>query len=182
MGFKSVLGTIAPFLGAAATGNVPALVTMAAAKIGTAFGVKVDPTPQGIEKAVTDAQAADPEALLKLKSLDIEFQETMAKLGIDSVETLEKIAADDRDSARKREIAVKDKTPMVLSVFDGAGFVAAFVVLLCVAVPPAIHDLLVIMVTTLANNLVQERSYYFGSSSGSAAKTQIMAQQAASKD
>jgi hypothetical protein len=60
-----------PFLGALATGGVPALVAAAASAIGDALGTPVDATPQGIDDAL---KAATPEQLATLKQIDADLK------------------------------------------------------------------------------------------------------------
>jgi len=66
-----------PFIGALATGGVPALVATAATAIGEALGTTVEPTPQGVEAAV---RAATPEQLIALKSVDSNLKIRMREL------------------------------------------------------------------------------------------------------
>lgn len=65
--FKSVFKNLFPFISAAASIGGP-LGTLAANAVGGALGVNVDPTQDGIDQAITDAQIKDPEALAKLQS------------------------------------------------------------------------------------------------------------------
>lgn len=60
-----------PWIGAAATGNVPALVTMAAAAVSSALGTEVPATPNAVAAAIA---SATPEQLLALKTAEQDFQ------------------------------------------------------------------------------------------------------------
>lgn len=101
---------IAPWISAAAVGNVPALVGLAAQTISTVTGKDVKADTDAISAAIA---GATPEQLQALKQADNEFALKMQTLGFESEEALEKIAADDRASARNREVAVRDYTPEV---------------------------------------------------------------------
>lgn len=114
--FKKMLGAVAPMLGAAFGGPLGgAAATAIVSKLGLnkADGTPVDP---GDAKQLQDALTplmGNPDTLLKLKEADAEFTTTMTKLGFDNEQALEKIAADDRASARQREVQVRDYTPEV---------------------------------------------------------------------
>lgn len=185
MSVKSILATVGktafPFIATAATAGNP-LLGLVANFVGTKLGVaKVEPTPEGIDAAINLAGEKDPDVLLKLQQADVEFKEYMAKLGFDNIEKMEAMHTADVANARAREIAVKDRTPQYLAYVDGVAFLSAFVVLLLVQVPPAIHDLLLIMVTTLGNSVITERGYYFGSSKSTASKDETIATVATAK-
>lgn len=177
--WKNMLKKVAPFIGAAATGDVPALVGMAATAIGGALGKEVKPTADGIAAAMA---GATPEDLLKLKEAEQAFAENMQRLGFEHVEHLEQIAAGDRDSARKREMEVKDQTPMLLACFVTLGFFGILLFMLRHTVPPTNAAVLNIMLGSLGTAWLAIVYYYFGSSSGSDRKTDIIAAQARGGD
>lgn len=83
-----------PFIGALATGGVPALVAAAASAIGDALGAPVEASKDGIDKAL---QAATPEQLAALKQIDNDLKIKMR--GFDVEETKAYIA--DTADARK---------------------------------------------------------------------------------
>lgn len=178
MGFGSILKTAFPFISAAAGLGGP-LGTMAANAVGQALGVeKVDPSPDGITAAITAAQSKDPDALLKLQDAENQFKLQMQKLGLDDAEKMAQMDVDDRANARARQIAVKDRTPAILAFTTTAGFFALLALLAYHAVPVQSEKLLDVMLGSLGTAWIGVMNYFFGSSSGSAAKTQIMAQQA----
>src|SRR3990172_1849137 len=108
----------------------------------------------------------DPEAELKVKSALLEFEDK-AKLRAND---LEKIQADDRASARAREIAVKDKTPQILAFISLFGFFGILTALIFADIPPTAKDVLYVMVGVLGTLVTGVVQYYFGSSSGSSNK------------
>jgi len=110
----------------------------------------------------------DPEAELKVKSALLEFEDK-AKIRAND---LEKIQADDRASARAREIAVKDKTPQLLAFISLFGFFGILTALIFVDIPPTAKDVLYVMVGVLGTLVTGVVQYYFGSSSGSSSKSE----------
>jgi hypothetical protein len=163
-----------PFISAAAGMGGP-LGLLAANAVGTALGV--DKPPADIEAAITAAQTKDPEAILKLRQAEQQFQLQMERLGFESVEQLEQIAAADRASARAREMSVRDKIPAVLAIAVTGGFFGLLALLIFHAIPVESREVLSVMTGALGTAWVSIVSYYFGSSSGSAAKTQLLAEQ-----
>lgn len=77
------LKTVLPWIGAAATGNVPMLVTMAAGELSSALGVNVKPTADAIAKAFA---GATPEQLQAAKLADQDFALKMQAMGYDSID------------------------------------------------------------------------------------------------
>lgn len=174
MGFGGVLKTMFPFISAAASLGGP-LGSLAANAVGKALNVsKVDATPDGIGSAIAAAQIKDPDALLKLQQAEQEFSATMARLGFENAQHLEEIAAKDRDSARAREISVRDWTPKALAVAVTLGFFALLALLLFRSVPSQSQSLLNVMVGSLGTAWIGIVTYYFGSSAGSARKTEML--------
>lgn len=180
MNLKGILGTIGktalPALAAAVIPGSP-LVGIAAKFIGDKLGARIDATPEAIDKALNDAHAQDPEILLKLKEVDVAFQEYMTKLGFDNAQKIEELANADRASARAREIAVKDMTPKVLAYTVTVGFFGLLACLFYFDVPKDSQPIIYSMVGVLGTAWISVMNYYFGSSSGSAAKTQLLATQ-----
>ncbi len=116
------------------------------------------------EKFISDLKASEQQFALQMKQLDI-----------NSVDDLEKIMADDRDSARKREIAVKDHTPAILAYGITVGFFFTLYYVFGHGVKPEMRDLANIMVGTLGTAWIGVVQYFFGSSSGSDRKTELLA-------
>jgi hypothetical protein len=180
MNLKGILGTIGktalPALAAAVIPGSP-LIGIAAKFISDKLGgAPIDATPEAIDKAVEVAHT-DPEAFLKLQEADHAFQEYMAKLGFDSAAKIAELANEDRASARAREIAVKDKTPMILAYTVTVGFFGLLACLFRFEVPKDSQPIIYSMVGVLGTVWISVMAYYFGSSSGSAAKTDLLAKQ-----
>lgn len=112
----------------------------------------------GLLKDPKEAQAA----IERMKAFELRGEEL-------NLETL-KIAATDRDSARKREIEVKDATPRQIAWVSFIGFFLILIVLMFIPVPPTAKDALLIMLGTLAGIVTSITAYYYGSSAGSSRK------------
>ncbi len=175
-----ILGQIAPSIGAAAGGPLGATAVTALESV---FGLHPEgDLPKRQEAVSTSIAAASPETLLALKKADQDFQSHMAELGFADTEALAKLADEDRDSARKREISVRDFTPRALAIGVTAGFFGILFYMAGWSIPPSSKDLLNIMLGSLGAAWVSIVSYYFGSSSGSARTTELLAQAPAVKE
>ena len=162
--WKQVVGTVAPTIATALGGP---LAGLAVGAIGKIFGLD-----SATEEQVANAIAgASPDDLLKLKEAEIGFKQRMAELDVDLV----RISASDRDSARQREISVKDRLPGLLAVGVTIGFFGLLAFMLTHDVPAANASVLNIMLGSLGTAWIQVMSYYFGSSSGSDKKTDVIA-------
>lgn len=161
-----------PWIGAAATGNVPALVAMAASQLSQSFGTDIAPTADAIVKAV---QGATPEQMMAMKQADNDFATKMQAMGFAHLEELEKVAANDRDSARRREETVQDWTPRMLAYGVTIGFFGLLAFIATGNLAPGSTQILDVMVGTLGTSWVGIITYYFGSSAGSDKKTELLA-------
>ena len=163
--WKEIVRTVAPSIASIFGGP---LAGMAAQAVSNA----VLGRPDGTEAELAQAMAtATPETLLALKKADEEFAVKMKEAGVE----LEKVNAADRDSARKREMAVKDRVPGELAVLVFLGFFGVLAALMFVKVPPEAHDPLVLMLGALGSLVVTIATYYYGSSSGSESTNAIFA-------
>src|SRR5690348_6850950 len=100
---KSLLGALAPSIATALGGPVAGMAVGALSKavLGNPLDGQADPSK--IEDAVLSA--ADPSVYAAIRKADQDFQALMDQHGID----LAKVAEQDRESARNREAAVRDK-------------------------------------------------------------------------
>src|SRR5690348_2915339 len=164
MNLKELLGTVAPVIASALGTPLAGVAVKAACE---ALGLSAH-TEDALSTALSGAK---PEDLLKLKQADQQFQKDMKALDID----LERINAGDRDSARKREAAVGDKTTRNLAyliVLGGgvmigctsAGFTKVDSVLAGTLIGYAVSE------------MKQVLTYYFGSSAGSKEKDNTLAE------
>lgn len=157
MDWKKVVGTVAPTLASALGGPLAGLATNA---IIEALGIPPDGSS---DRDISQAIAKDPEALLKLKQANLDFEKRMRELDID----LERIHASDRDSARNLAIQTKDHTPAILAGIITFGFLGTLLVVLKWGTPLNGGDALLIMLGALGASFTSVVSYYYGSSSSS---------------
>jgi hypothetical protein len=173
MGFdwKGIVKTVAPGIATALGGP---LAGMGVAAICSALGIENDPQkPDETEARIAQAlQVATPETLLALRQADNEFKIAMRKADID----LEKIHADDRDSARKRQMALKDRTPANLAYILTIGFFSVIAAHIFCTIPEENQTLLNIMLGTLGTAWISSMVYFFGSTIGSKGKDSAIVQ------
>ena len=167
MDFSGLIKTVAPWLGTAIAGP---LGGMAVGAIADALGASAQ-TTDSIKAALS---GATPEQMLALKNADLTFQAKMVELGYANVEKMAELNDADRDSARKREMVVKDITPKLLALVVTLGFFGVLAYMMVLSVPAASRDVLNIMLGSLGTAWISIISYYFGSSSGSDRKTELL--------
>jgi len=127
---------------------------------------------KGLVGSVTDVLKGvgilkDPEAEAKVKEALGRLADQVAA----RANELEQIQANDRASARQREMAVKDRTPQVLAYGSVLGFFGILTALIFVDIPPTAKDVLYVMIGVLGTLVTGVVQYYFGSSSGSSSKS-----------
>lgn len=175
MDWKAVVGTVAPWIATALGGPLGGAAVSAVAD---ALGLS-----ERTEGAIKAALAGvTPEQMLAMKTADQAFALEMQKLGFDNLKAMELIASEDRDSARKREMEVKDNTPKILAYAITLGFFGVLVFMMLAEVPQGSRDVLNIMLGSLATAWISITGYYFGSTSGSAQKTALLAKAPAIKE
>lgn len=162
--WKDIVGTVAPTIATALGGP---LAGLAVGAIGKIFGID-SATQEQVAQAIA---GASPDDLLKLKQAEIDFQKRMAELEVDLV----RISAADRDSARQRQIQIKDTTLPILAMSVTGGFFGVLMFMMVQEVPTTSKDVLNIMLGSLGTAWIQVMSYYFGSSQGSAKKDVLLA-------
>ena len=160
-----LLGQVAPTLATAMGGPLAGLAVKTLSNV--LLGHE-----EGDEDAVSAAlQNASPEQLADVKKIDADFKVRMKELEID----LERISSGDRDSARKREMEVKDHMPKILAVGVTIGFFGCLFYMFVYGVPKNGNEALLLMLGALQTAFTGVVAYYFGSSAGSKAKTDLMA-------
>ena len=169
--FGNLIRQVAPTIATALGGPLAGLATktLSDALLGQPNG-----TPDEIAVALG---SATPEQLAKLREIDANFKVTMKKLDID----LAQIDASDRNSARQREVQLKDKTPTILAGVVCVGFFATLIGLMLYGLPTKGQDALLILLGALSSSFTAIIGYYYGSSSGSRAKEQIIDQMVSKK-
>ncbi len=191
MSFSDVLTKVLPFIGAAATGGVPALIGMAATAVSEVLGIPVEPTAQGVSAAFA---GASPEQVVALRTRELEFQERMQAMGFADAKDLRDTALKETqvfvaDTSDARHVNAGDKKTFWLGV--GILGIHGIVMILCLygcyqlltgsvlikdqSLVVAIAGFLGSIVGYVAANAQQVVAYFFGSSKGSQDKTNAMA-------
>lgn len=168
MDWMKILKTAAPWIATAITGPLGGIaIDMATSALGVS-----EKTIEGLKNAVA---GVTPEQMLALKKADQDFQMHMEELGIKKLTDLEKIAADDRDSARKMQMANKSPMPAVLTSALGVAFIACLFCLFGVEIPTGNKDVLVYMTGQLAGAFGVALAFWFGTTRSSNDKTELLA-------
>lgn len=167
--WKKTVSAVAPALGKALTVVNP-MAGLAMQAVSAAFLDKPDGSEDEIAAAVA---SASPDQLLLLKQADNQFQIDLERIGVD----LAKIAQQDRDSARKREVALGGYSNQVIAGVLILGFFAViYAIFKDKSLLVGEAALLVgVIFGQLSAKIDQIVSYFFGSTKGSAAKTEIIA-------
>lgn len=192
MRLTDLLQRVVPFIGAAATGNVPALITLAAKEVSEAFGKPVEATPEAISDAVANAT---PEQLVRLREREMAFKERMQELGFKNAEEIARITLEEtktfvgdtqhaRDSFRESRgvywlgIAVLVTFAGVMggSLYGAYKILTGGLHVADVGVVAAVFGFLGTVVGYVAANAQQVVSYFFGSSRGSNEKSRDLAE------
>lgn len=169
MDWKAIVSTVAPWLGTAIGGPLGGMAVSAAAD---ALGLS-EKTESAIKAALS---GATPEQMLALKNADQQFALKMQELGFASERDLEQIAANDRASARDREVHTGDHTPRIIACAVIIGFFGILGAMLFHALPADGKDPLLLMLGSLGAAFTAVISYFFGSTAGSSEKTRLLAQ------
>jgi hypothetical protein len=174
--WKALVKSIAPTIGTALGGPLGGVAGLALSK---ALGMD-DAAAKDDTALAAAVQGASPDQLLTMKKADQDFAIQMQKLGFENMEAIEAIAAGDRDSARKREMEVKDRTPSIGFYLLTTGFYGLLAFFAWSAMRPEIRpnaeimDILKIMVGSLGAAWLGAVNYYYGSTSGSRGKDQLL--------
>ncbi len=179
-----------PWIGAAATGNVPALIGLAAQKVSAATGGQVAADPAAIATAVA---GATPEQLLALQAKELEMKDHALQMGFVNTEELARIgvqrdslAIDDVKDARKNNSGNDQLWViawLVLITFAGGmgavlygcyALLTGGITIKDVAVVAAVSGLVGSIVGYLAANAQTVINFLFGGSLGSRNNAQAL--------
>jgi len=183
---KTAIGAIAPTLATMLGGP---LAGTAVSALTSAFGMQSSgdnaKDTSAITKVVQDGKMT-PEIIAAVRAADQKHSEIIGQQGIDLAklnasheEAMESTAAGDRNSARQREIALKDKVPARLAyMIIGGFFVTAIAQVVTFVVwpeqigkiPPQAWVIIGNISGYLAAEAKAAASYYFGSTTGSKQK------------
>lgn len=168
MDWKSLLKTVAPWIGTAIGGPLGGMALEAAA---SALGLS-DKTTEGLKAALA---GTTPEQMLALKKADQEFALQMQALGFKNEADLEAIAAGDRDSARKMQGAAPSFVPALLTCFVVGAFTTTLILLLKFDVPATNRDIVVYMIGQLSGGFTSALAFWLGTTRDSSRKTELLA-------
>lgn len=166
------IGRALPFIGAAASGNVPALVALAAKEVSAAVGKDIKPTADGIAQAVA---GATPEQFAELRKAEQAFAVKMRELGFQEAAELAKIASEDRKDARAMQVATRSRIPGALAILIVLGFFGILIAMMTGALKASDQQALLILLGSLAAGFGAVLNFYFGSSHGSQNKDVLLA-------
>ena len=166
MQLGSLLSTVAPWISAATLGPLGGVAVDALAKV---LGL-TDVSESALKKALG---TLSEDKLSALKEADAGFAIRMQSLWFENAKALEELAVKDRDSARNREVQLKDWTPRLLAFLIMFGFFGmAYGVLFNQMSADSI--LAGTVIGYLSAKAEQVVAYYFGSTAGSARKTELL--------
>lgn len=166
-----LLGTILGGPLGAAAGGVVSLVC-------SALGIKEE-TPDAVMAAIQ----GNPDAMLKLRELELANQSELAKLALQSDQSY----LADRQSAREREIEIvkatgkRDINLYILAWMVVSCFFLLVGILMKINLPETNVGPINQLFGAMSTGFGMVLQYFFGSSRGSDTKTAIMAQQAGGK-
>jgi hypothetical protein len=158
MNLAELIAESAPKLGSAVSGKAGELVGEVAKSILT----KIFNLPEKTtEQQVYDSILRNPEALVKLREAELQFEQKLIEAEIE----FEKLAASDRDSARKMQIATSSKFPEILAVFI-IGFTCFISYqILTVGVPDNVSEMVAGSIMQLFMGMtISIIGYFYGSS------------------
>jgi hypothetical protein len=158
---KNIVGTVAPMLGGSLGGP---LGGMAGKMIQNALGVDS-------ESAALSMLESDPDALLKLKQAEIDFDKRMRELDIDE----EKLHQADRASARNMAIQTTLIPQIVLAALFITGYFTIVGLFFSSTLEVPMSDAFNVLLGVMTGAIPMILQFFFGSSSGSAKKTDLMA-------
>ncbi len=176
MDLKNLAGSIAqyaPVLGGAIGGPVGSAVGLAVNALAKIFGLSPEATPDQIDQAIHQ----DPQAALKLRIAEMDFQLALNKQRLDETEMHLK----DVQNARSREVETtratgkRDINQYVLAWVIISGFFGLMSLLIFYETPKDQNGVVFMLFGALATGFGTVLQYYFGSSKGSAEKTELIA-------
>lgn len=176
---RTALGSIAPTLATMLGG--PLAGTAVSALVG-AFGLAPGAGADEVTKVVQ--AGLTPDAIASVRKADQEHAEKLEQMKVDVLKlnadheaALATVDAGDRDSARRREIAVRGWTTPALAwlVVAASLGVTAAVISGYVTSDPKLSVLVGTVLGSLMSEAKQVLAYYFGSSAGSQAKDAVIA-------
>jgi hypothetical protein len=170
----AVLKKITPWIGAAASAGAPFVPFLApvAAAIGKITGKEVTTDPGSLVDAIA---GATPEQRVEILKLHDDFAANMQAMGFKHDEEILGIDAKDRDSARSREIAVRDRMPAALAILAVVSLMFCISLVAFAPLTDKAIGALLTLVGFVGAAFKDVYAYFFGSSAGSDRKTELLA-------
>lgn len=168
MDWKSLLSTVAPWIGTAIGGP---LGGMAVTAVGNALGLSA-PTEDSIKQALS---GVTPDQMLAIKKADNDFALQMQTLGFKQVTDLETLAAGDRKDARAMQVSNRSNVPAILSGVVTVGYFAILIGMMTNWLKVSDSQVLLIMLGSLSTGWGVVMSFWFGTTHDSGRKTEMLA-------
>ena len=161
--WKSVVATIAPMAATLIGGPLAGgfIATLSQTFLGHPNGTEAEVAPL--------IAAATPDVFAKIREAEQTYKTALLNAGV----KLEDIAANDRNSARQREMSVKDMVPRNLAYFL-IGSTVAIIVGTLLGYTKVDSGLAGTLIGYLISETKSAVQYYFGSTSGSSSKNEIL--------
>jgi hypothetical protein len=169
MDWKTLVGTVAPWIGTALGGP---LGGAAVGAVADALGLS-DKTEASIKAALS---GVTPEQMLAMKTADQMFAVKMQELGYADLERLAALAADNTKDARAMQTATRSQIPAVLAVLITFGFFGILIGMLRGDLTATDNQALLIMLGALGAAWGAVVNFFFGSTAESGRKTELLAQ------
>jgi hypothetical protein len=168
MDWKSLVSTVAPWIGAALGGP---LGSAAVGAVADALGLS-DKTEETIKNALA---GVSPEQMLALKNADQAFSLKMQELGYKQVSDLEAIAAGDRKDARDMQKITRSVVPAALSISVTLGYFLILVGMMTGWLHVSDSQALLLMLGSLSTGWGVVMAFWFGTTHDSGRKTELLA-------
>ena len=169
MDWKALVGSVAPWIGAALGGP---LGSAAVGAVANALGLS-DKTEESIKNALA---GVTPEQMLLLKNADNDFRLKMEEIGFTQVKDLEAIAAGDRKDARAMQTASQSRMPAFLAIFITVGYFSILIGMMRGWLQADDNQALWIMLGSLNTAWTGAIAFWFGTTRESGRKTELLAQ------
>ena len=168
MDWKSVISTVAPWIGTTLGGPLGGLAITAVAE---ALGLS-DKTEDAIKAAIT---GATPEHLLALKNADQMFAVQMQELGFKNQQAIASLAVENTKDARAMQASTRSVVPAVLAIMMTLGFMGVLIGQMGGWLVPDDGQPVMLQLGALNTAWAASIAYYFGTTFSSGSKTEMIA-------
>jgi hypothetical protein len=174
MDWKSLISTVAPWIGTALGGPLGGMAVEAAAN---ALGLS-EKTQDAVKQALS---GATPDQMLALKKADQDFALQMQTLGFKQITDLEALAAGDRKDARDLQKATRSTVPAILSISVTIGYFSVLIGMMVGWFHVSDSQALLLMLGSLSTAWGVVMAFWFGTTNDSGRKTELLAQSTPTK-